>query len=70
VFADVSMNMYTCQILENEIVDDYINNYMFLAGHNPCNLNTALSLSSENYSEKEVVVIDDQDLIKIELEGH
>jgi hypothetical protein len=70
VFADVSMDRYACQILENEIVDDCIDNYMFVANHNPYDLNTVLSLSSEHYSEEEVVVIDDQDLIIIQLEGH
>ena len=41
MIIDVSMNMYTCQIHEefpnsvkNEIVDDCIDNYMFLADQN------------------------------------
>jgi hypothetical protein len=42
MIADVSMNMYACQIQENfsnnvedEIVDDCIDNYMFLIDQNP-----------------------------------
>jgi hypothetical protein len=52
------------------ITDDCIGNYMFLADHNPCDLNTALSSSSEHFSEEEVVVIDDHKLISREQESH
>jgi len=45
-------------------------NYMFLADHNFCHLNTAISSSSEHYSEEEVVVFDDHKLISREQEGH
>ena len=51
------------------ITNDCIENYMFLADHNPCHLNIALSSFSESFSEEKVVMIDDQDLIIRELEG-
>ena len=77
MFADVSMDRYASQIheqfsndFENEIVDDCIGNYMFLADHNPYDLNTVLSLSYKHHSEERVVVTNDQDMITIELEGH
>jgi hypothetical protein len=50
------------------ITNDCIGNYMFLADHNPCHLNTALSSSFEHYSDEEILVIDDQDLISREQE--
>jgi hypothetical protein len=76
-FAEYSKDRYACKFydrfanqVEHVVTNDCIDNYMFLTDHNPCHLNIALSLSFEHYSEEEVVLIDDQDLITIELEGH
>jgi hypothetical protein len=70
MIADVSMNRYACQIqekfsnnVEDEIVDDCIDNYMFLIDQNPYDVNLVFSSSCENYSKEEVVMIDDQDMI-------
>ena len=52
------------------ITYDCIGNYIFLAHHNLCHSNTALSLSSEHYSEEEVIVFDDHKLITKEQESH
>lgn len=77
MIADVSMNRYACQIqekfsnsVEDEIVDDCIDNYMFLIDQNPYDVNPVLSSSCEHYSKEEVVMIDDEDLIIREQEGH
>jgi hypothetical protein len=76
MIAYVSMNRYACQIqkkfsnnVEDEIVD-CIDNYMFLIDQNPYDVNFVLSSSCEHYSKEEVVMIDDQDLIVREPEGH
>jgi hypothetical protein len=37
---------------ESMITNDCIENYMFLADHNPCHLNIALSSSAEDFSEE------------------
>ena len=52
------------------ITYDCIGNYIFLADHNLCHSNNALSLSSEHYSEEEVIVFDDHKLITKEQESH
>jgi hypothetical protein len=68
VFADVSMDRYACQFheqfsnnFEDEIVDDCIDNYMFLVDHNQYDLNPVLSLSYEHHFEEMIVATDDQD---------
>lgn len=43
-----------------------IDNYMFLANHSPCYLNTAIPSSSEHFSEEKIIMIHDQDLISRE----
>jgi len=77
IFAEYSRDRYACEFFdqianqdEPMVTDDCIDNYMFLADYNPCHLNTALSSSSEHYSEEEVVVFDDHKLISREQEGH
>ena len=51
---------------EPMVTVDCIGNYMFLADHNPCHLNIALS-SSEHYSEeRQVAIFDDQKLLSRE----
>jgi hypothetical protein len=52
------------------ITDDYIGNCMFLVDHDPCHLNTALSSSSEHYSNEEIVVFNDHKLISKEQEDY
>jgi hypothetical protein len=51
-FAEYSKDRYACKFydqfanqVEHVVTDDCIDNYMFLVDHNPCHLNTALSLS-------------------------
>lgn len=75
IFSKFSRDRYDFEVYDqfinqNEpmITNDYIGNYMFLADHNPCHSNIALSSFSKNFSEEEVVMIDDQDLIIRELE--
>jgi hypothetical protein len=77
VFADFSMDRYACQAydqfsnhVEHIVVDDCIDNYMFLDDHNQYVLNPTLPLYCDQYSEEGVVAIDDQDLITRELEGY
>jgi hypothetical protein len=77
IFADVSMVRYACQFheqfsnnFEDEIVDVCINNYIFLADNDQYALNPFSSSYYEHQSEERVVVMDDQDLITRELEGH
>jgi hypothetical protein len=50
------MDRYACQFheqfsnnFEDEIVDDCIDNYMFLVDHNPYDVNPVLSLSYEHH---------------------
>ena len=52
------------------ITYDCIGNYIFLADHNLYHSNTYLSLSSEHYSEEEVIVFYDHKLITKEQESH
>ena len=77
MFKDVSMDRYACQFhekfsnnFEDEIVDDCIDNYMFLVDQNQYDVNLVLSLSYEHHSEEMIVTTDDQDLITRELESH
>jgi hypothetical protein len=76
MFEDVSMDRYACQFheqfsnnFEDEIVDYFIDKYMFLVDHNPHDVNPIFSLYNEHHSEEMIVVTDDQDLIIRELEG-
>ena len=52
------------------ITYDCIGNYIFLADHDLCHSNTSLSLTSEHYSEEEVIVFYDHKLITKEQESH
>jgi hypothetical protein len=76
VFAEYSRDRYACEAYDQFVnqeepmmIDDCIGNYMFLT--NPCSYDffTVLSSSSENFSEEEVVMIDDQNLRSREQEG-
>jgi hypothetical protein len=77
VFAYVSMDRYACQFHENfsnnfedEIIDDCIDNYMFLADNDQYASNHVSLSFYENHYEERVVVMDNQDLIMRELESH
>ena len=51
------------------ITDDCIGNYMFSNDVYSYDVNPVLSSDRENYSQKEILMIDDQDLIIKEQEG-
>jgi hypothetical protein len=77
VFADYSMDRYACKVydqfsnhVEHTVIDDCIDNYIFLVDHNQCVSNISFPLSYDHYSEEGVVATDDQDLITTELEGY
>ena len=52
------------------INDDCIGNYMFSTDLYPYDENPVSSSYCEHYSQKEILMIDDQDLIIREPEGH
>ena len=52
------------------ITDDCIGNYMFSTDLYSYDVNPILSSYYEHYSQKEILMIDDQDLIIREQEGH
>jgi hypothetical protein len=75
VFADVSMDRYTCEFydqFENQvepmITDGFMDNYIFSTDPYSYDLNIVVSSSSEHFSEKKVIMIDNQDLISREQE--
>jgi hypothetical protein len=45
------------------MIDDCIRNYMFLVDPNPCHGNHVLLSSCDHYSNKEIVIFDDHELI-------
>ena len=55
---------------EPMITDDCIGNYMFSTDLYSYDVNPILSSYYEHYSQKEILMIDDQDLIVREQEGH
>jgi hypothetical protein len=74
-FAEYSRNRYSCKIydqftkhVEPMITNDCIDNYIFKTDHDLCHSNTALSSSSENFSEEKVIVFDDHNVITKEQE--
>ena len=52
------------------ITDDCIGNYMFSIDIYSYDVNPVLSSYYEHYSQKEILMIDDQDLIIRDKEGH
>ena len=54
---------------EPMITDDCIGNYMFSTDFYSYDVNLVLSSDCEHYSQKEILMIDDQDLIIKEQEG-
>jgi hypothetical protein len=67
--AECSRERYECEFYDqfaNQVepmgTSDCIGNYIFLVDLNSYDFNTVLSSSSENVSEEEVVMIDDQNL--------
>jgi hypothetical protein len=62
-------DQFTKQV-EPMITNDCIDNYIFRFDYNLFDLNTALSLSFEHYSEEEVIVFDDHKVITKEQKGH
>jgi hypothetical protein len=76
VFAECSRDRYACEAYdqcvnqeEPMMTNDFIGNYMFLTDPFSYDFNIVLSSSFENFSEEEVVMIDDQNLRSREQEG-
>jgi hypothetical protein len=77
-FAEYSRDRYACEFynqfanhVEHVVTDDCIGNYMFLADHNPCHLNTALSSSYDHDSEeRQIAIFYDHKLLSREQEIH
>jgi GAF domain-containing protein len=76
VFTEYSRDRYACEAYDQFVnqeepmmTDDCIGNYMFLTNPYSYDFNTVLLSSSENFSEEEVVMIDDQNLRSREQEG-
>jgi hypothetical protein len=70
VFAEYSRDRYACEAYDQFVnqeepmmTDDCIINYMFSADSYPCDGNPVLLSSCEHYSDKEIVVFDDHELI-------
>jgi hypothetical protein len=70
VLAEYSRDRYACEVYDQFVnqedpmmTDDCIRNYMFLVDPNPCDGNLVLSSSCENYSDKEIVIFDDHELM-------
>jgi hypothetical protein len=70
VCAEFSRDRYACEVYDQFVnqeepmmTDDCIRNYMFLADPNPCDGNPVLLSSCEHYSDKEIVIFDDHELI-------
>ena len=56
--------------VEYTVIDDCIDNYIFLVDRKQCVSNIVSPLSYDHFYEEKVVVTDDQDLIIRELEGY
>jgi hypothetical protein len=77
-FVEYSRDRSACEFynqfanhVEHVVIDDYIGNYMFLADHNPCHLNTTLSSSYDHDSEEmQIGIFYDHKLLSREQEIH
>ena len=76
MFSNYSQDMYESGFYdqfanqdEPMITDGCIGNYMFSTNFYSYDVNLVLSSDCEHYSQKEILMIDDQDLIIREQEG-